>query len=194
MTNKNLITGIIFVIALAVAGSFYMFNYSNKDTPKKDIDPTPQNVTLTGTYTCLPHLDTKGPQTMECAFGLQAENGDYYAVNFGASGDSMNQFRAGETITAEGFVVIKEALSADQWQKYNMKGIFTITKMISPTPGTAVQGKINIDQVCNEALMYMTFTDSKASDKFVAECKEGKHPQVIEDYKIRMGLGDGAQI
>lgn len=33
-------------------------------------------------------------------------------------------------ITAEGFVIIKEALSADQWVPYNMKGIFTITKMV----------------------------------------------------------------
>ncbi len=194
MTNKNIITGVIFIVAIASALSFFLFGKTNKDSNLNNIDPTPQNVTLTGTYTCLPHLDTKGPQTMECAFGLQSKNGDYYAVNFGATAQAMDQFRAGETITAEGFVVIKEALSTDQWQKYNMKGIFTITRMISPAPGTAVQGKININQVCNDAIIYMTFTDGKAADKFVSECKEGKHPQVIEDYKIRMGLGDGAQI
>lgn len=192
MMSKNLITGILFVIALAIAGSFYLLNYSEKDTLKNNIDPTPQNVTLTGTYTCLPHLDTKGPQTLECAFGIQTENGDYYAVNFGASAQAMNQFKNGETITAEGFVVIKEALSTDQWQKYNMKGIFTISKIISRT--SSDQGRINIDQVCTESLMYMTFPDGKSADKFVTECKEGKHPQVIEDYRIRMGLGDGSQI
>ena len=54
--------------------------------------------------------------------------------------------------------------------------------------------KINIDQVCEESLMYMTFTDGIAAELFVKECKEGKHPQVIEEYKIRMSLGAGAEI
>lgn len=58
----------------------------------------------------------------------------------------------------------------------------------------AQQGKINVDQVCEESLMYITFTDGAAAELFVKECKEGKHPQVIEDYKIRMGLGAGAEI
>ncbi|KND52116.1 MAG: hypothetical protein AB198_00915 [Parcubacteria bacterium C7867-003] len=59
---------------------------------------------------------------------------------------------------------------------------------------TKSEQKINIDQVCNEALIYMTFADSVAADLFVKECKEGKHPQVIEDYKARMNLGVGAEI
>lgn len=61
------------------------------------------------------------------------------------------------------------------------------------TPTNSEQ-KINIDQVCNDALIYMTFTDSVAAELFVKECKEGKHPQVIEDYKARLNLGAGAEI
>ncbi len=56
------------------------------------------------------------------------------------------------------------------------------------------QQKINVDQVCEESLMFMTFTDGAAAELFVQECKEGKHPQVIEDYKARMNLGAGAEI
>lgn len=56
------------------------------------------------------------------------------------------------------------------------------------------QQKINVDQVCEESLMFMTFTDGAAAELFVKECKEGKHPQVIEDYKARMNLGAGAEI
>jgi len=40
----------------------------------------------------------------------------------------------------------------------------------------------------------MSFPDGASADIFVAECKEGKHPQVIEDYKLQMNLGDGATI
>jgi hypothetical protein len=56
------------------------------------------------------------------------------------------------------------------------------------------QPKINMDQVCEESVMYMTFTDAASADLFVKECKEGKHPQVLEDYKIRMGISTEAQI
>ncbi len=73
-----------------------------------------------------------------------------------------------------------------------MKGIFTITNVISSAP--AAQGKINISAVCEGALAYMTFSDAASADAFVAECKEGKHPEVIERYKAQMGLGDGAAI
>lgn len=54
------------------------------------------------------------------------------------------------------------------------------------TGGTAV--KINIDAVCQGALAYKTFPDGKSADAFVAECKEGKHPDVIEKYKQDMGI------
>ena len=57
-----------------------------------------------------------------------------------------------------------------------------------------VSGKINIDAVCQAALIRMTFPSGEAAEKFVAECKEGKHPEVIEQYKAEMNLGDGAQI
>lgn len=56
------------------------------------------------------------------------------------------------------------------------------------------QGKININTVCEGALAYMSFSDGASADAFVAECKEGKHPEVIERFKADMNLGDGAAI
>jgi hypothetical protein len=102
------------------------------------LDSTPKIATLSGTYVCLPHLDTSGPQTEECAFGLKTDEGVYYAVNFGASASAMEQFQSGAHVTAEGFIVIKEALSSNQWEKYNMKGIFTVTKILQATPANAL--------------------------------------------------------
>jgi hypothetical protein len=161
----------------------------------QNLDATPKNVTLSGTFTCLPHLDTTGPQTMECAFGLKTDDGEYYAVNFGESADAMSQFQSGAHITAEGNIVIREALSSDHWQKYNMKGIFTVTKIIDPAPTTPTSGaKLNINVVCQEALAYMSFPDATSAEAFVADCKAGKHPEVIEQYKRNHNLGDGAAI
>jgi hypothetical protein len=56
------------------------------------------------------------------------------------------------------------------------------------------QGKLDINAVCQGALAYMTFSDGASADAFVAECKEGKHPEVIERFKADMNLGDGAAI
>ncbi|MBI5139743.1 hypothetical protein HZA26_04000 [Candidatus Nomurabacteria bacterium] len=64
---------------------------------------------------------------------------------------------------------------------------------LSPDCG-ASQAKIDINAVCEGALAYMTFPDGKSADAFVAECKEGKRPEVIEKYKADMNLGDGAAI
>ncbi len=62
------------------------------------------------------------------------------------------------------------------------------------TKGVENYGKLNIDVVCTSALAYMSFPNGEAADKFVADCKEGKHPEVIERYKADMNLGDGAAI
>ena len=56
------------------------------------------------------------------------------------------------------------------------------------------QGKLNINVVCEGALAYMSFPDGASAEAFVAECKEGKHPEVIEKFKKDMNLGDGATI
>jgi len=56
------------------------------------------------------------------------------------------------------------------------------------------QGKLNITAVCEGALAYMTFSSGEEADIFVAECVEGKHPEVIERFKEEMNLGDGALI
>lgn len=40
-----------------------------------------QPISLTGELICLPHKQTDGPQTLECAFGLKSENGDNYAIS-----------------------------------------------------------------------------------------------------------------
>lgn len=73
-------------------------------------------------------------------------------------------------------------------------GYMTLAKKDTATDTSATAGKIDINAVCEGALAYMTLPDGASADKFVAECKEGKHPDVIERYKSDMGLGDGAAI
>jgi hypothetical protein len=93
-----------------------------------------EDVTLSGTFKCLPHKDTTGPQTEECAFGFTTDDGINYALNFGQSATMANQFQSGMHGTYSGFVTPIETLSSDQWQKYDIAGIFTITM---PVPDQA---------------------------------------------------------
>jgi hypothetical protein len=78
-------------------------------------------------------------------------------------------------------------------------GIFFVRKANSPVVNelpadSASQGKLNINVVCEGVLAYMTFENQTQADKYVAECKEGKHPDVIERYKTDMNLGAGVEI
>ncbi|MFZ2523369.1 MAG: hypothetical protein WAW92_03195 [Minisyncoccia bacterium] len=121
--NKIAVIAIVAVILPIILAS-------NKKITMPEDTATPQNVTLSGTYVCLPFIDTKAPSSEECVFGLLTDDGVYYMVNFGQSASAKAEFDRRARITALGFVTPKEALSTDHWVPYNMKGIFTITKML----------------------------------------------------------------
>jgi hypothetical protein len=187
---------ILFVLAvIAFAGGSVWLYAAMTDAPKDvtDMQGGPQTVTISGTYLCLPRTD--GAQNPDdCRFGLQADDGTFYAVNFGQSASAMDQFRRNEHINAEGFLTPKMALSSDQWAAYDFDSVFTFTRMLAPAGTPAAAGKLDINAICDGALAYMTFADGAAAAKFVADCKEGTHPEVIEKYKKDMQLGDGAAI
>jgi len=89
----------------------------------------PTRATIVGTFTCLPHRETTGPQTMECAYGVQEdESGDHYAVNTMLM-SSMNwqNIAMGVRVRIEGVMVPAESLSTDMWQKYDIVGIISAT-------------------------------------------------------------------
>lgn len=95
---------------------------------ERAMEVSSEHTVLTGTFTCLPHKDTTGPQTEECAFGFETDDHVFYAVNFGASAERMEQFQSGMHGTHTGVVTPIEMLSTNHWQKYDIKGIFTITE------------------------------------------------------------------
>ncbi len=75
--------------------------------------------------------------------------------------------------------------------------VFFTHQAVAPvmeTEAPAPAGKLNIVEVCNGALAYMTFPDGESADAFIAACVNGEHPEVIERFKQDMGLGDGAAI
>lgn len=56
------------------------------------------------------------------------------------------------------------------------------------------QGKIDINVVCQSALSYITFENAAQADMFVDECVQGKYPEIVEEFKLQMNVGNGAAI
>ena len=89
---------------------------------------SPRRMSLSGTYLCLPHKDTTGPQTMECALGLKADDGKYYALDFNLMSQGLPPSVAtGSRISGNGLFTPISRLSTNQWQKYPIEGIFSVT-------------------------------------------------------------------
>jgi hypothetical protein len=91
-------------------------------------------------------------------------------------------------------VLVVGALGYFAYTQFAPVSTTTDTPTTQEPQGSGVQAKINIDAVCQGALAYMSFPDGATADAFVAECKEGKHPEVIEKYKADLNLGSGVAI
>lgn len=66
---------VLFVFAFGVYSADWIWNKA-----KTQANSSSQTVTIEGLAVCLPHKDTTGPQTMECAVGLKANSGKHYGV------------------------------------------------------------------------------------------------------------------
>jgi hypothetical protein len=123
---------IISIIIIALIAGFFALNtyiYKEKQTtPSEEIKP--YRGTLSGEYVCLPHTNQNGPQTLECAFGIKTTTGEYYAVDFTLMSQTTPVLKAGDKFTASGTITPIEMLSTDHWQKYPIKGIFSITDSV----------------------------------------------------------------
>ncbi len=64
----------------------------------------------------------------------------------------------------------------------------------SNTNDQASSAKLDMNVVCQSALAYMSFPDAASAELFVEECKEGKHPEVVEQYKAQMNISDDSAI
>lgn len=90
-------------------------------------EPVSKRTTLSGTFVCLPHKDKTGPQTAECAFGMKASDGYYYGIDFNMASQKIPTLNTGDKFRAAGLMTPIEALSSTAMQKYDIKGIFSVT-------------------------------------------------------------------
>ncbi len=121
---------IISVLVVLVIG-FFVFNqyiYDQKQGTGEAVEP--YRATLSGEYVCLPHTDTTGPQTMECAYGIKTDAGEYYGVDFMLMSELQTELQVGQRFTANGVITPIERLSTDHWRIYPIEGIFSVTDSV----------------------------------------------------------------
>lgn len=116
-----LIVGILYVV--------FTTSLPTTEPPVSNPDEStvPQRATIEGTWECLPHTDTDGPQTLECAIGIVDGNGLHFAVDTSLMAMAPVDFPTGTKVRAEGVLVPIENLSTDHWQTYNIEGIISAT-------------------------------------------------------------------
>lgn len=130
------------VALLVVFFALNAFIYKEKQGEVPGEPVAPYQGTLSGTQTCLPHKDKTGPQTLECALGIETDAGEYYALDLrGVTEAESLAIQGGKRFTASGTITPIENLSTDQWQKYDVAGIFSITSPVQvssvPAPSPA---------------------------------------------------------
>lgn len=129
-SGKNRRLGIaavtIAILIIVLALGYWALAYSTSQSSSNDqsIVPTGDSVTIKGTILCLPHKDTTGPQTMECAYGLKDEKGVYYAL-----GDSDSGFKNISSVPMNEQVEVIGALKKQSSTIYPTVGTITVTKI-----------------------------------------------------------------
>lgn len=122
--NRNKIIAVTLGL-IVVVGAFWFYPSEKSSDRVMRVPETSYEGTFIGMPTCLPHRDTSGPQTLECAFGIKFDDGSYYALDMSSVSGDFQSYTG--RISVSGTVVPIEAISSDVWQKYDIKGIMKVS-------------------------------------------------------------------
>lgn len=120
----------IVLIALAVI-AFFTFRTNRPDEVAppagEPLGAQTQMVVREGVVTCLPHRNTTGPTTMECAYGLKTDSGEYYGLDASAlPTDKQGGYDVGQQVSFEGVLVPQADIPKLFWSTYNIVGLMQV--------------------------------------------------------------------
>lgn len=128
---KKIALVVLAAIVVLVAAFFALNAYIYREKQEGN-EAERYHGTLTGVQVCLPHADTDGPTTLECALGMQTDAGEYYALDLSALADAFPRVPEGRRFRATGLITPVELLSTDHWRKYDIEGIMSVTQPFEP--------------------------------------------------------------
>jgi hypothetical protein len=107
-----------------------MFGFTNKKHSQTTPPPSKEttNITRVGKISCLPKRST-GPQTLECAIGLLADNGNYYALNDLFKYDPDYTLSQTDTRVEVTGTLTREDMLGPDGNPYDIAGVITINSI-----------------------------------------------------------------
>lgn len=114
-----MVIGVIALIIATVLTTFFIPRFL-VHSPKEGTV-----ITVDGTTVCLPHKDRSGETTLECAIGLQADDGRYWAWRQEQTDRQVLPMQINSRVQVTGTLVEPEAN-----ERYDITGIIDATSVI----------------------------------------------------------------
>lgn len=122
-----IVTTFTFLVSGAASAPFDPFGSdeaSSTPTASVVVAPPQGPITVQGVMLCLPHKDTTGPQTDECAFGLKDDSGRYFALS-DSDPNYLNIIGVPMSVRVE----VEGMFGPQSGSKYQDVGIISVTKI-----------------------------------------------------------------
>ncbi len=112
------------LLVIAVLASIGILLDSMTSRNESSTVPGQGSISIKGVVLCLPHKDTSGPQTLECAFGLKDENGHYYGLK-----DSDPEYKNVGNLPMNEQVEVTGSFKKETSTTYPTVGTIEVTKI-----------------------------------------------------------------
>jgi hypothetical protein len=126
------LVGALFIIGAGCNGGNTVVAPNPPSTVDSGLKPA-EEATLKGIWVCLPHQVMEGMETMECAYGIKADDGNHYALDFSAAtlpSDLMSSIKINDRVTISGLVTPIEQISNNtQWSMYDVRGVIKVSSL-----------------------------------------------------------------
>jgi len=115
----------VIVIAVSMALiALIPFVFAHKAAAPEPAAPLPKDnsvITVTGTFTCVPHRDQTGPQTLECAMGMKSGGTHYMLVDTSGDYSLLSSAGTGDEVSVTGKFTEKHD------EVYDSEGVIAVT-------------------------------------------------------------------
>ncbi len=122
--RRNLVIILVIAAVFVLIGVLVSQLRQSALVDRSDDVPAEGSIQIKGTMLCLPHKNTNGPQTLECAIGLKDSEGRHFAL-----GDSDPQYGNITGVPMNQRVQVSGTFLPITDEKYPTIGTITVTKI-----------------------------------------------------------------
>lgn len=139
--KKEFIALAVLLLVLGLA----VLTYALYDRPidQAVVIPPAGAVVIRGTMVCMPRRDSRGPQTLECAYGLQDEAGRYYGLQ-----DTDPRYSNISRVPMNTRVDVAGTFTPKEDMKYQSIGLIEVIRITPATSPSGIRGTVLVGPTC----------------------------------------------